>query len=185
MCFIMECIQQVNGDEVQTRFADATRTREHRGIHSMKKKRRRKKSVSFSQTSEVQEYYSHDKLYDKSYSIVERKRFKRGMLMEAIRIRRRILLLRNESSSTSSMKIKDVIAPEELIGIEQLVQCQSVSHIGKLRSDHVQAVLTEQKRMMMEMNDFRETANLLREFAVSRSIKSVLSARTRAITAIT
>lgn len=122
----MECIQEVSGNEVHMRFADTTGTRKDRDVHSMTKKRRKKKSVSFSQTSEVQEYYSLDELYDKSYSIVERKRFKRGTLMEAIRIRRRILLFRNESSSsTSSMKIKDVITPEELIGIEQLVQCKS------------------------------------------------------------
>lgn len=183
----MECIQEVSGNEVHMRFADTTRTREDRDIHSMKnKKRRKKKSVSFSQTSEVQEYHSLDELYDKSYSIVERKRFKRGTLMEAIRIRRRILLFRNESSpSTSSMKIKDVISPEELIGIEQLVQCKSVSHIGKLRREHVQAVLTEQKRMITEKKNFKEMAYLLREFTVSRSIKSVLNARTRAITAST
>ena len=103
MCSIMECIQEVSGNEVHMRFADTTRTREDRDIHSMKnKKRRKKKSVSFSQTSEVQEYHSLDELYDKSYSIVERKRFKRGTLMEAIRIRRRILLFRNESSPSTS-----------------------------------------------------------------------------------
>lgn len=140
--------------------------------------------VTFSESSSMHVYHA-DPLYvrSKSYSKEERKHFSVEALSEAVRIKK-LVLSTPGSSTKDSFKFllkNNVIALEEIVGIEHLVLGKSASKLLKERQDHSKAVVQEQHRMgLMQECQSGKLCDKLGEFSASRSCKSVKRARIRA-----
>lgn len=151
-----------------------------------------RKQVTFSERSSMH-VYRLDPSYaaTKSYGREERKSFGTAALREAIRIKRLVIgCTPTDGTSTTKDAFKhllknNVIALEEIVGIEHMVLGKSASKLLRERQDHSRAILLEQRRMecsrrgskTLEGNDTCET---LGRFSALRSSKSVKRARIRA-----
>ena len=152
------------------------------------------KRVTFSEQSTMQLYHLDQQYaHAKSYSREDYKLFGRSSMLEAVRIKKLLLLTPPGVSTKKSVMYlleNNVISPEEIRGIEHLVLCNSPSMGLQERRDHIRAVLLEQRRIrMLERHHIKhlkiqaDPTEKLAAFSASRSSRSLKSAKIRAATA--
>eukprot|EP00580_Thalassiosira_gravida_P019102 CAMPEP_0201676978 /NCGR_PEP_ID=MMETSP0494-20130426/43093_1 /ASSEMBLY_ACC=CAM_ASM_000839 /TAXON_ID=420259 /ORGANISM="Thalassiosira gravida, Strain GMp14c1" /LENGTH=238 /DNA_ID=CAMNT_0048159821 /DNA_START=60 /DNA_END=776 /DNA_ORIENTATION=+ len=154
---------------------------------SIRKKVFPPKEVTISEQSSMY-IYNSDPFYtrNKSYTKTERANFTSETLSEVIRIKQLIISIPGASAKDSFKYLlkNNIISLEEMVGIEHLVICRSMSKLLKERRDHVRAVLVEQERQRMKRTVKDDPAEKLGEFSRTRSIMSAQKARIRATMAV-
>ena len=150
-------------------------------------KNKQDKHVAFSEKSYMH-IYPRDPVYarNKSYTKNDRKVFISEALRESLRMKRLLAATPGSTTRESLLTLltKDIISPEELVGIDHLV-LKSAPQSLKDRKDHIHAVLRKQWRQepqdQLGVKKFhQDSAEKLRQFSVSMSSKSVKRARIRA-----
>ena len=164
--------------------------KKHRRVTA--EKRTKKKSVRFSDMSSMQVYtpYTPHSYY---YTAKDRKRFSKDALLDAIRIKTRLLMLsrssplpREEYDEEMFMTMMDIFEPEDIVGIEQFVFCKDWKKYSsaKIRQDHARAVLCAQQALNRDEGEetvsSEDRAKKLCVFASYHSSRSIEEARSRA-----
>lgn len=140
--------------------------------------------VSFSQRSKLHIFPSDARyLKHASYKHSDRKQFTKEALLEALRIKK--LIADAPGSSADSIRFlfeANIIAQEEVLGIEHLILDNSAARIMKERRAHAESLLLEQSRQRKSFGEgkFDEYSGKLAECATARSLKSSKRARIRA-----
>mmetsp|Transcript_6542 Transcript_6542/g.12639 ORF Transcript_6542/g.12639 Transcript_6542/m.12639 type:complete len:243 (-) Transcript_6542:110-838(-) len=127
--------------------------------------------------------YNSDPFYtrNKSYTKAERANFTSETLSEVVRIKQLIMSLPGASAKDSFKYLlkNNILSLEEMVGIEQLVLCKSMSKLLKERQDHARAVLAEQGRQRMNKTVQGDPTEKIGELSCKWSIRSAKKARIR------
>ena len=172
----------------------AIRRDPRRKKHRVTTKTKTKKSVRFSDMSNMQ-VYTPDTPHSYYYTAKDRKRFSKDAILDAIRIKTRLLMLsrssplprEEEKMFTTMMDIE----PEDITGIEQFVFCKDWKKYSstKIRQDHARAVLCAQQALNRDEEgedlsrlsvSSEDIAKKLSDFASYHSSRSIEEARCRA-----
>ena len=139
------------------------------------------KQVTISPFSQARKYTVDESTNKPSYSSKERKLFQDEATLEAFRIRKLMAMCPegcNTGGKATIYLIKhNILAVEEIIGIENLIFLSSAKHVLKERRVHTALVLKKQDELR-ERNEVN--ADELGEIARLRSSKSVERALLRA-----
>lgn len=126
-------------------------------------------------------------------SAKDRKRFSKDAILDAFRIKTRLLMLSRSSPprEEEEMFMMMELTPEDIIGIEQFVFCKDWKKFSsaKIRQYHARAVLCAQQALKRdEGEDSRlsvvyseHKAKKLSDFASYHSSRSIEEARSRAM----
>jgi hypothetical protein len=145
------------------------------------------KSVTFSICSTCR-VFRDDPRYqaNKSYTSNDVDNFRRQAAREGVRIRTLASMVSKSTDTGNALRHlihNDVIAREELIGIEHLIVAHKASQIADERKTHSSYLSSAHERLAEVSSDAAANADVLASMAVTSSVKHVKEARLRALLA--